>query len=208
MKMRIATRSLLAILCLTLSAPAFAGVLFATGPITGKKGFFVPGPNLPPGQDISDEFFATGAASTLEWGEWSAGFPTSFSFSIGTAPFGDDLANGTVEQNASNTVPSHFFGIWDVTVGIPHILMTGGPYWLTISNATDALNDGTQKWDDNGSSSATCNKRLSGVGSPCGPAGLVGYAESFTISGLVVEMSQATTPEPSSIMLFGSGILG
>ena len=60
MKMGIATRSLLAILCLTLSAPAFAGIIFTTGSVKGTQGLFVTGPNLPNWhgtiQDISVHF--------------------------------------------------------------------------------------------------------------------------------------------------------
>ena len=106
------------------------------------------------------------------------------------------------------------YSVYKVTASV-----SGGPsmapgdtYWLTISNATDAASDGTQAWDINGGP-ATCNYRQSGtnlgectsgtaiVAEHTTPQG--GDGEAFTISG-----SQATTPEPGSIMLFGSGILG
>ena len=219
MKMRIATLSLL-VLCLALTASA---QIYSEGPIDGNdNAFFVTGPAgnnfLGTNQDISNGFVAAAgnwSATDLTWAEWSIGAPTSFSYSFGAGAFGNELGSATVAQNASNTTllftNALGYGVYKTTVTFPDIPMTGGQtYWLTISNATDAASDGTQKWDDNFSSSATCNKRLPGVTSPCGPAGIIGDAEAFTISGnpVVVEVSQATAPEPSSIMLFGSGILG
>src|ERR1035438_5135588 len=92
------------------------------------------------------------------------------------------------------------YGVYDAKASITSAAMTAGStYWLSISNATDASNDGTQGWDiPNGGSGgpATCNFRQSGTN--FGNCGLGG--ESFTLSG-----GPSTTPEPSSIMLFGSG---
>ncbi len=216
MKMRIATLSLL-VLCLALTVSA--QTIFSEGPIDGNdNAFFVTGPNLPnflgSFQDISNGFVATGSATpaTLEWGEWSVGAPTSFSYEIGTAAFGTDIGSGTVAQNAGN---SHLlftngfgYGVYDVTASVTGSAMSAGStYWVSISNATDASSDGTQAWDiPNGGlgGPATCNFRQSGTN--FGDCGLGG--ESFTLSGTTSTTTTSTTPEPSSIMLLGSGVLG
>ncbi len=216
MKMRIATLSL-TLLCLAFSATAFAGTIFNDGAIDGNdNGFFITGPNFPNElgsfQDISNGFTAgiTANATGLEFGLWigSGLTPTSVSYELGTTAFGTDLGSGTVALNSGN---SHFlftngfgFDIYDVNIPVSSGLMTAGnSYWLSLSNATDAVNSGTEAWDiPNGGAGgpAVCNFRQSGTN--FGDCGLGG--ESFILSG----GNNGSTPEPSSIMLFGSGILG
>jgi hypothetical protein len=216
--MRTTSFFLLTILCLALTASA---QIFSEGPIDGNdNAFFVTGPNLPnflgSVQDISNGFVAANTSNVLgiEWGEWSVGAPKSFSYELGSAAFGTDVGSGTVAQNAVNSVflrtNSFGYGVYDVTVPISSSLMTAGStYWLSISNATDASADGTQGWDiPNGGSGgpAICNFRQSGTN--FGNCGLGG--ESFTISAACGAGPDCgpPVPEPSSILLFGSGILG
>ncbi len=215
MKIRIASVTFLTILCLALTVSAFAGTTFYNdGGIDGNdNGFFISGPNLPnPAgsfQDISNGFIsaASGTPTQLEFGEWvaSGSTPTSISYEIGTTAFGTDLGSGTVAQNSGNSVflftNGFGYGIYDVTIGVTSGAMTAGnEYWVSLSNATNTGSLQTGAWDLPGASGgpATCNFRQSGTN--FGDCGLGG--ESFTLS------NPGTTPEPSSILLFGSGILG
>ena len=219
--MRTTCFSLLAILCLALTG--FAQTIFSEGPIDGNdNAFVITGPNLMgylgEAQDISNEFVAAnsgpGYGSYLEFGEWSAGAPTSFSWSVGSGAFGNDIGSGTVAQYPYNSrflfTNGFGYGVYDVTATVyPSPLLTAGnTYWLSISNATDAANDGTQAWDvPNGGlgGPAICNFRQSGTNfGACIEDGVIFGGESFTIAS----WSPPTTPEPSSILLFGSGILG
>jgi PEP-CTERM motif len=216
LKIRIATLSL-TILCLALTAYAGTTTFYNDGGIDGNdNGFYITGPSFPnPAgsfQDISNGFIAaaSGAPNQLEFGEWvlSGSTPTSIGYEIGTTAFGTDLGFGTVTQNSSNSVflftNGFGYGIYDVTIPVTSGAMTAGnTYWVSLSNAANTGSTQSGAWDiPNGGSGgpATCNFRQSGTN--YGSCGLGG--ESFTLTG----QSQSTTPEPSSILLFGSGILG
>jgi PEP-CTERM motif len=215
--MRTISLSLLTILCLALTG--FAQVIYNDGGIDGNdNAFFITGPNNPnflgSFQDISNGFIAAASSSyftNLEFGEWLAsGFtPSSIGYEFGTTAFGTDVGVGTVALGSWN---SHFlftnalgYDVYDITIPVNGAFMTAGnEYWLSLSNAADSQgNNSTEAWDipNFGSGGpATCNFRQSGTN--LGDCGLGG--ESFTLSAYVY----AYTPEPSSIMLFGSGILG
>src|ERR1039458_3129798 len=123
-----------------------------------------------------------GSPDTLEFGEWIASglTPSSISYELGTSAFGTDLGFGTVAQNSSN---SHFlfsnrfgYDIYDVTIPVTSAAMTAGnTYWVSLSNATDPGNSGTEAWDvSNGlrGGPATCNFRQRGINfGDCGGGG-------------------------------------
>jgi hypothetical protein len=214
LKLRIATL-FLTILCFALSAPAFAGTIFSEGPLDGNdNAFFITGPNNPnflgSFQDISNGFVAaaSGTPNSLSFGLWigTGLVPSTISYEIGTSAFGTDLGSGTVALNSSTNTFEFTnglgFDIYSVSISVTSAAMTAGnTYWLSLSNANDATTSGTEAWDiPNGGNGgpATCNFRQSGVND--GNCGLGG--ETFTLS------STSTVPEPGSIMLFGSGIIG
>ena len=78
----------------------------------------------------------------------------------------------------------------------------GTTYWLNLQNATVPSGDPVY-WDEN--SGAGCGG--SGCPSSASESALGTIpSEAFTIGG--GSSTSGSTPEPSSIMLFGSGILG
>ena len=218
--MRIASLSLLTILCLALSVPAFAGTIFDDGPLNGtSNAFFIDGSRGPFTQSISDGFMAasSGTGTEVFFAEWvlAGTTPTGVGYSIGpnnfqlpintASGFGADL----LCTNGSPFNGGVCAGGFGYDVYLSHFDITGGfsftagqTYWLTLTNATDSGGTGFNGWDLN-NGPATClfetGTIVQGGGSGCGAAG-----ESFTITG----GSTGTTPEPSSILLFGSGILG
>ena len=221
-QLHIARLSLLTILCLALTVSAFAGsTIFSEGPIDGfDNALFITGPLNPnfegSFQDISNGFVATSSATptTLEYGLWLAAgeLPSSISYEIGTTAFGTQLGSGTVALNSSNYVPGPGFNTWDVTIPVTSLAMTAGHrYWISLSNANDTGDSGTSAWDiPNGGlgGPAICDFRDNGGAVLTGARGNCGLGgESFTLTGSADNTPQPT-PEPSSLMLVGSGMLG
>ncbi len=81
--------------------------------------------------------------------------------------------------------------------GMSGFLSAGSTYYLTLGGANNSLNNQLAGWDTNNGSS-TCYFAIGG--SPSGGCGLGG--ETFAIYS-----ATAATPEPGSIVLFGSGAL-
>jgi hypothetical protein len=81
-------------------------------------------------------------------------------------------------------------------------LASTGSYWLNIQNASSAAGDPVY-WDENSGPSSASENTVGTIPS-----------ESFTVLGSETSTTSTststtgTTPEPSSIMLFGSGVLG
>ncbi|MGA3318732.1 MAG: PEP-CTERM sorting domain-containing protein [Candidatus Korobacteraceae bacterium] len=203
MRIRILTLSL-TILCLALSANSTT--LFTSGPINGNlNGFFVDGPNPGPFEQwLSNGFVDTtsGMANQVSIGLWTlGGAPTTVSYEIGSTSFGGPgLAVGTGLSNVFLFTNSFGYSIYQTTFNItPTALTAGTTYYLSIGNVNDVGGSQFDAWDDIESPSASCYFQ-----NPSGSGGCpTTESEAFTISG-----GQPTTPEPSSILLFGSGILG
>lgn len=198
--MKLLTLSL-TILCLALAAPAFAGVIYTDGPTQGVYGSpFIDGPGGGIGQTISNGFVASanGTAFSLDFGVWvTAGTtPTSVWWALGTSAFASDISSGSGALSYSFFKPSGSYDVYNATVtGLSGSLSAGSTYWLTLGGAFDSAG-GPAAWDHN-NGPATCEFAVRGV--PAGGCGLSG--EAFTINSSPV-------PEPSSMMMLGTGVLG
>jgi len=195
---------ILSILCLAFGTPAFAGILYTDGATNGTSlGLFIDGPGASPYQQtISDGFIDTnsGTAGSLDVGLWVAAgeTPTTLSWWLGTSAFGDEISSGSMAQvGYTFLMTTSGYDVYDVHVtGLSGDLVAGTTYWLTLGGANDSAGDQIVAWDFN-SGPAGCQWAVSGT--PQGDCGLAApEGEAFTIN----------SPEPGTVMLFGSGLLG
>ncbi len=204
MTLRLAPLSLL-VACLLLSViPAAAGTLYENGPINGETDAWA----INFGYVVSDTFTISGGNSTL----------TGVSFGVWLSP-GDTLESvevfisseewsGTVYFDQQvNTVQSNCFlnaynyNVCTETLSFSGFNLGNGTYWLTLLNGSVSNGDPVY-WDEN--SGVGCHSQ--GCPSEAGPGGEGTLpSEAFTIVGTA---GTGTTPEPGSLALFASGVLG
>jgi hypothetical protein len=201
LKLRIVSLSLLA-LCLA-AVPALAQTdLYDNGAINGTTDAWT----INFGFVVSDTFTLSGSANVtgLSFGAWLAPGDvlqtaevqiTSSEF--GGTTFTDQVVSFTQSGCTGN---QYGFNVCTETGNLgTSVNLAAGTYWLNLDNAVVNTGDPVY-WDENSGPSQASENTVGTIPS-----------EAFTILGGGTTTTTTTTtsvPEPSSIMLFGSGILG
>jgi len=194
----VALLSLLA-LCL-MAAPAMAQTVYSNGPINGTTDAWT----INSGFVVSDTFtVGSGGASIngLVFGAWAfpgdtltgSGILISSSEFGGTVYFNEQNVNFT--QSGCSANQYGFNVCTETSSSFGPVNLAAGTYWLTLDNAV--LPDDPIYWDENSGPSLASENSVGTIPS-----------EAFTLLGSSSSTTSSSVPEPSSIMLFGSGILG
>ncbi|MGA7462863.1 MAG: PEP-CTERM sorting domain-containing protein [Candidatus Korobacteraceae bacterium] len=203
MKLRIASLSLLALTLVTI--PAMAQTVYSNGAINGNTVAWT----INFGFIVSDTFNVTNNNTTVtggSFGMWLFSGDTLSSAEVsitsgensGTSYF-DQTLNFT--QGAC-TVNQYGYNVCQENTTFNGPTLNAGSYWLNLQN-TSIPNGDPAYWDENSGPSKASENSVGSIPS-----------EAFTVLGSSTTTSSTTSstttsvPEPSSIMLFGSGILG
>jgi len=200
--------ALCTLVLLVLTVPAAAQVVYNDGPINGNVDAWT----INFGFIVSNTFTISGGTTTItgvSFGAWliPGDTLTSAEVDITSMEFGgttyfDQVVNFT---SGGCTVNQYGYNVCDETSLFHGPTLNNGTYWLNLENASVPSGDPVY-WDENSGIGCTS------PGCPSMPSeNTVGSIppESFSMLGSVnTSTTSNSVPEPSSIMLFASGVLG
>jgi len=143
-------------------------------------------------------FYYYNSQGNLEWDK-----TTSINFGIGTCPTCDNIVAGTANTSDKYLGTNGYALFWN-TFNFAPTYLPAGTYWLHLGGAQSIV-AAPSYWDVNGGPSAAWESYygyLPGSSFDCYYIAPGTCSESFSISG------PSSTPEPGSLMLLGSGLLG
>jgi hypothetical protein len=187
---------LLTLFLLTLFCPFAHADVYDNGPTNGTVNSWT----INFGFAVSDSFVVNGSSANvtgLEFASWV--FPgdilTSAEVSITSQEFGGTVFfDQVVNFIQSGCVTNQFaFNVCTETANF-NLTLPGGTFWLNLQNASVANGDPVY-WDENSGPSSASENEIGTI-----------YSEAFTINGTV--NGTGSTPEISSILLFGTGVVG
>jgi PEP-CTERM motif len=200
LKTRIATLSLLTVCCLMLAvAPAMADT-YSNGPYNGTNDAWT----INFGFTVSNSFTLAGsdtAVDSFHFVYWDASTDllTTADLALGTTSFGGGPGTTTAFTSTFISTNQYGYNLYQADATGLNIPWSGGAGFATLGNACTVSGCSVTTpiyWDENSGPSTAYENTIGSIPS-----------EAFTIQGNGT-VPPPSTPEPSSIMLFGSGILG
>jgi hypothetical protein len=205
MKLRVASLSLLALCLMLATVPAIAQTIYNNGPINGNVDAWT----VNFGFVISDTFNVANSGTTITGGSFGMWlFPgdtlTSAELSMtsgedGGTTYFDQIVNFTT---GSCTVNSYGYNVCQENTSFAGPTLNSGTYWLNLQNASVPSGNPVY-WDENSGPSEASNDSIGTL--PSEAFTLLATNSSTTTS---TTTTTGTVPEPTSIMLFSSGVLG
>ena len=194
--------ALLAVCCLMLVAvPAMADTLYSNGAYNGTVDAWT----IDFGFSVSDSFTVPTNSSIEDlhfvyWDASTSDLLTTVDMAIGSTSFGGTFQTLSGVTNTFLGTNQYGYALYQADYTFTNIPWSGAGY-VTLQNACSTSGCSISNpiyWDENGGPSTAYENTLGSVPS-----------EAFTLTGTSgTGTGTGTTPEPSSIMLFGSGILG